>query len=78
MDGCDGRCANKGGRGCGGGRSAFPALTAFGESTQLRGLGCLVCWSLACLMGGWMDGWSVNNGGRGWMHAWMHKWMECK
>ena len=23
-----------------------------------------------------MDGWSVNNGRRGWTHAWTHKWMH--
>ena len=29
--------------------------TVFGENTGLCGLGFLVCWFLACLMGGWMD-----------------------
>ena len=61
MDGwIDGCCVNNGGRECGGGRSAFPAMQAkyrqhLGK-IGLRGLGCLVCWLLACLMGGWMDG----------------------
>ena len=78
MDGWrDGCCVDKGGTGCGGGRSAFPAMQT--KYRQHLGknrvawfglLGLLV----ACLFDGWMDGWSVDNGGRGWMH----KWMECK
>ena len=36
--------------------NANQVSTAFGESTGLCGLGCLVCWLFACLIGGWMDG----------------------
>ena len=37
-------------------RNGNQISTAFGENTGLCGLGCLVCWLLACLMGGWMVG----------------------
>ena len=53
-------------------RIANQVSTAFGENAGLLGL------LVACLFNWWMDGWSVNKGGRGWMHAWMHKWVECK
>ena len=57
MDGCS---VDKGATGCGGGRSAFPAMqTKYRQhvgKTGLRGVGCLVYWLLACLMGRWMDG----------------------
>ena len=71
MDGC---CVDKAGRGAGGGRSAFRAMQTkyrqhLGKNrvAWCRLLGLLV----ACLFDGWMDGWSVDNGGRGWMHKWM-------
>ena len=50
MDGC---CVNKGGRGCGGGRSA----------NGMGGFDCLACWllgwfvGLAALLLGWLVGW---------------------
>ena len=58
MDGC---CVDKDGTGCGGGRSAFPAMQTkyrqhLGKNRVAWFVGCLVCWLLACLMGGWMDG----------------------
>ena len=50
MDGC---CVNKGGRGCGGGRSASPqcepSIDSIWENTGLCGFGCLVCWLLGGL-----------------------------
>ena len=98
MDGwMDGRCEIKAGGGAGEGaappHNANQVSTAFGKNTGLCGLGCLVCWLLACLMDGRSQAVPqvvltdpvrvgvqvrVHNGGRGWMHAWMHKWMECK
>ena len=54
MDGC---CVNKGGRGCGGGRSAFPAMQTKYRQHLGKTQGCvvLVAWFVGCLVG-WMDG----------------------
>ena len=66
-------CVNIGGRECGGRaqllpRNANQVSTAFGENR--------VAWFglLGLLVACFFDGWSVDNGGWGWMR----KWMECK